>query len=478
MKRKFGAIDCFDLRGPFEAKTEPKFTKAKKLRKAKKCDDSKTVEPAPVKFSCFNVLAKRNSRNFRATEQRQPLTVTSTSSLILPSSNVCTLNDALDVASFDSLKFDEDFDSSVDFRQDLLRPLLENAGPHLFQDSCLLADPLLMVPAATDSGNQAEEAQTDYTILETFEDVSAVEVSKVRHLKTLLKETYAKYWRDYYQVDREISFPSDVCGDVKLLRTLRLCSGNVDKTVDEVKKFLTWRKEYDIEDIRSLLIEKNYSLEELRERVVIRDRHLFFPLFAQDACGDFIDVYGLSPKAENYVALIPDYFRTYATICEFKSIVLDRLSRLQRRVIKVSIVINGSVVTDSQPLQQPPDRNQSSTGDWWKAIKLWGWFLEQNFTMHYRWYGGTIRNLYFLDVGGFSKRILKVITSLYLRKFNGEIDVLDTPEGKVRVLQDSIGERNRWPRCVGGGCADPVISEVSNKRLSKLRTIDPLCTGA
>ena len=324
----------------------------------------------------------------------------------------------------------------------------------------------------------------EYSILETFEDVSAEEVVKVVQLRNLAKDMFELHFAEQYGLlgkpTKEIDLPSNVCGDVKLLRTLRFCQGDVMQALDELKAFLAWRRRYGLEKVRQKLVSEDMCFKELKKLFTIGNRGGCYPFLTQEANGDITDLWVLREQTDEDRTEVMDDFYSHVLLNEFRSIVLDGLSRKKRRIVCTTVILDCSVMKDGyaneNALDPASDAHTVSPGkkvvrkrtNWSLAFRTWGWYIQQLGDMATRWYGGAYKKVHVFGTGYLFRTLSAVCARRFFGGFeHGALNFASSPEENHQLLINVLGAQEGWPEFYGGNCKDPESSELTKMRLSR-----------
>lgn len=228
------------------------------------------------------------------------------------------------------------------------------------------------------------------SVLDTFEDVSSEEVAVVVHLRALTKPIFEEYYKNQERPESLLHFqeagvppelPRDVCGDVKLLRILRTCQGDLSLAVSEVRALLHWRQAWGVDAIRKNLLAGNMSIETLKKAFTIGKDGGCYPFFSQDENGDITDIWVVKAQTEEDEGEMEDDLLSHIKLFEFRAIVLDCLSYMKRRVVGYKVILDCSAIKDehvvdhrgfdfnSQAEQPLVTENTKWKVNWWQMLK-------------------------------------------------------------------------------------------------------------
>ena len=243
------------------------------------------------------------------------------------------------------------------------------------------------------------------------------------------------------------------------------------ESLREIKLFLAWRKKYNVENIYDSLISENMCFESLRTELTIGKNGGCYPFFSQSENGDITDIWVLRKQNDDSEEEIQQDLFSHIKLNEFRSIVIDRLSYVKRRVVMFKVIYDLRVIKDS-----PDDHMQSNElkpeqaprlVDWWTALKKWEGFLKELIAMYSRWYGGSLSRCHVFGTGNvfklFTSRIAKKIFGLAI---GNDVNVLANQSDYHKVLEESFGDKRNWPTFLDGGTKDPHNTELSQKKLS------------
>ena len=184
------------------------------------------------------------------------------------------------------------------------------------------------------------------SVLESFHDVSCEEIETVLELRRKLQPDFERHFGGHV--------PDDIGGDVKLLRFLRKAKQNVDEALRGFQSMLEWRERNGVNAVRERLIAEDASVESLLESMKSKRSRGLFPFFAFDKRGDILDIWVFGNQYEDPTELSVDEFvREHILMAEFRSIVLDRLSRRQNRLVKFLWFLEVSKTTFRQRVWCP-----------------------------------------------------------------------------------------------------------------------------
>lgn len=128
----------------------------------------------------------------------------------------------------------------------------------------------------------------------------------------------------------------EVVGDRKILRFLRGHGHNVDKVVELMGKFLRWRKEFKVDEMRRNIVEGglDHPSKFPHGEVILRliPQLVIAPLaFSRNGCPICVDQYKFKPDEVLRQVSLSEYL-VFATYClEFRSLVLEQLSEKRER---------------------------------------------------------------------------------------------------------------------------------------------------
>lgn len=126
----------------------------------------------------------------------------------------------------------------------------------------------------------------------------------------------------------------EVVGDRKLIRFLRGHDYNLDKVVFLVQKFLTWRKDNQIDQIRQHILEEGYNHPLKFPKGELIAKLIPSLAIAPDATDVFgcplcVEQYNFSPNEVMSHISIEDYLRYTIYTLEYRSLILEQLSQEQ-----------------------------------------------------------------------------------------------------------------------------------------------------
>ena len=184
------------------------------------------------------------------------------------------------------------------------------------------------------------------SVLESFHDVTCEEIEQVLELRGRLREDFERHFGN--------RVPDDVGGDIKLLRFLRKSNMNIDQAQRGVQSMLEWRDQNRVNDIRKQLIAENASIESLLKPMKSTRMRGLFPFFSLDKKGDIVDIWVFGDQYENPTNMsVQEFVHEHIQLAEFRSILLDRLSRSQNRIVKFLWLIDVSGSTFRQRVWCP-----------------------------------------------------------------------------------------------------------------------------
>lgn len=184
------------------------------------------------------------------------------------------------------------------------------------------------------------------SVLESFHDVTCKEIEQVLEMRSRLREDLERHFGS--------NVPDDVGGDIKLLRFLRKSDNNIDQAVRGVQSMLEWRDQNHVNEIRERLIAENASIESLLKPMKSTRTRGLFPFFSLDKKGDIVDIWVFGDQYENPTQMtVQEFVHEHIQLAEFRSILLDRLSRSQNRIVKFLWLIDVSESTFRQRVWCP-----------------------------------------------------------------------------------------------------------------------------
>lgn len=184
------------------------------------------------------------------------------------------------------------------------------------------------------------------SVLESFHDVSCEEIEQVMELRGRLTKDMERHFGG--------NVPDDVGGDIRLLRFLRKSNNNIDQAVRGFQSMLEWRDQNRVNEIREKLISENASIESLLKPMKSTRMRGLFPFFSLDKKGDIVDIWVFGDQYENPTGMtVQEFVHEHIQLAEFRSILLDRLSRTQNRVVKFLWLIDVSASTFRQRVWCP-----------------------------------------------------------------------------------------------------------------------------
>eukprot|EP00924_Labyrinthula_sp_SR-Ha-C_P006675 maker-scaffold_29-snap-gene-1.4-mRNA-1 protein AED:0.01 eAED:0.01 QI:108/1/1/1/0.5/0.66/3/585/519 len=333
------------------------------------------------------------------------------------------------------------------------------------------------------------------SILETFGDVTSSEIELVSQSRGV----FLKLFRMYYPEENLQEKYPDICGDVKILRTLRSHYFDLKKAMKQTKDTLEWRKMFGIDDIRSRLLIENKNIATLKKSFYIGQEGGCYPFFSFLSNGNIMDYWKIREQKKEDEEDIFESLLDHYTITEFRSIFLDRLSRLRRKIVCSVIVVDSSSVYDDdswdsinkfdsfgfrknskESIQKKsvqisnislPSGNVSKKAyNWFEAVRVFSWYLKEIvFAMAYHT-PGAIDEVHFLGQGYVFNVVamsLVSITTAYLSKKKQPIKIYCERKDLIEALLE-LTYVNSLPACLGGTVTDLDNTRVSHIKINSL----------
>lgn len=326
-------------------------------------------------------------------------------------------------------------------------------------------------------------ALDDFCSLVEFQDVSDEEVIKVKLLRKLTKEIFQDYWKEteqhlsLAQPIPELTDVSDISGDVRLLRTLRLCGGDIQETVTELQGYLKWRRENGLEQIRLQLLTDNLSLKDISVRFALNEKD-HTPFYSQMPNGDIVDLFVLrNLKKTSLVGNEQSDALAQLTLWEFRSIVADRLSYARRRIIMFKLIVDCPALSQAEngaaEVSIESKRQKTNKVMCWDKLKLWGCYLTELSKIGTRWHAGIVSKLHLFGSGCLFKFMAKLIgsDSAMFEFYVGlggtsSLSFAESLAEKQKVLTNELGSQLNWPPQYGGINTKPFEENIGLRNIS------------
>eukprot|EP00924_Labyrinthula_sp_SR-Ha-C_P008251 maker-scaffold_11-snap-gene-7.9-mRNA-1 protein AED:0.08 eAED:0.08 QI:122/0.66/0.5/1/1/1/4/0/537 len=332
-------------------------------------------------------------------------------------------------------------------------------------------------------------SEENISVLETFCDVTPFEI---RHVKELRKETDLLFMQ-YFGLENYMKNNEDICGDIKLLRFLRQFEYNHEKAKQQIEEYLNWRVTFQVESIRTCLLDMDANMEKLKPVFKIgKLQNNVLPFFGQKVNGDVIDIFIVRKQTAEDENNMLQYLNDHISISEFR----NRLSRIKRRVVKSKLLVDLTAINDDSSWESFPGFDQfgfegvpiykksvanlsnlnisfstqpeiSGNYDWFYTIKFWRWYLLQLQHAHNTYNPQQIDEVHVVGRGYIFNVVALNVLAKPLKDYCKGIHLYSSASDLHKNF-----DRNILPKRFGGIVDDPIGGAVSRICLSALKPRD------
>eukprot|EP00924_Labyrinthula_sp_SR-Ha-C_P016004 maker-scaffold_4-snap-gene-16.4-mRNA-1 protein AED:0.02 eAED:0.07 QI:0/0/0.5/1/1/1/2/92/524 len=326
------------------------------------------------------------------------------------------------------------------------------------------------------------------SILNTFCDVSEDEINLVKVIKPTIIKLYSEHYDEF---DVDIKYP-DVCGDLKILRLLRSCYYDFNKAITRTKETIHWRQTYSLDKIRQNLLKTNPCFHSLKKGFMIGNNGGYFAFFSLLSNGNILDHITLKKRHPKDLDQLLSGLTEHYIVIEFRSIFIDRLSRIKRKVVCVECIMDFSEVNDKNSwssiqefdsagfaMKEEPRLSKGefdeffSEYNWFEFCRKCAWWLKRVFNANTTYSPNVFNSLHVVGYGYiYNVFIINIIqTGLGKNRKEEKILHLHSSHKELQKFFISIAERDELPKCLGGNIESFIGTDLSLLCLNSLRTV-------